>query len=65
MPSRKSPEKGTTVMKARENPLNVRNREPKQGEQFTEPKVGGLYPFAAAVAAGAALFLLAVGLTVA
>ena len=42
-------------MNAAENPLNVRNREPKQGEQFTEPKIGGLYPLAAAFFAGAAL----------
>lgn len=42
-------------MKAEDNILNLRDREPKQGEQFTEPKIGGLYPVAATVAGGAAL----------
>ncbi|MEL7466169.1 MAG: hypothetical protein AAFN79_19005 [Pseudomonadota bacterium] len=46
-------------MKAAENPLNIRDREPKQGEQFTEPKIGGLYPLAAAFLAGAALVAVA------
>lgn len=35
--------------------LEIRDREPEQGEQFTEPKIGGLYPIAASFAAGAAL----------
>jgi hypothetical protein len=32
--------------------LKVREREPRQGEQFTEPKVGGLYPLAGTFIAG-------------
>lgn len=35
--------------------LELRDREPEQGEQFTEPKIGGLYPIAASFVAGAAL----------
>lgn len=33
--------------------LKVREREPKQGERFTEPKIGGLYPIAGVFVAGA------------
>ncbi|MEO0360117.1 MAG: hypothetical protein AAF322_03365 [Pseudomonadota bacterium] len=42
-------------MDAEGNPLNVKDREPKQGEQFTEPKVGGLYPMAGLAIAAVAL----------
>ena len=35
--------------------LQVRDREPKQGEQFTEPKIGGLYPIAGAFIGGAVI----------
>lgn len=42
----------------KENPLNLTDREPEQGEQFSEPKAGGLYPVAGI--AVAALVLVAV-----
>lgn len=42
----------------KENPLNLTDREPEQGEQFSEPKAGGLYPFAGI--AVAAVILVAV-----
>lgn len=35
--------------------LQLKDREPKQGEQFTEPKIGGLYPIAGAFIGGAAI----------
>ena len=42
----------------KENPLNLRDREPEQGEQFSEPKAGGLYPFAGIAAAAVILVAL-------
>ena len=33
----------------RTEPLHVTEGEPKQGEQFTEPKIGGLYPMAGVI----------------
>lgn len=38
-----------------DNPLAMKDREPRQGEQFTEPRIGGLYPIAGTFAAGAVL----------
>lgn len=42
------------------NPLNLKDRAPRQGEQFTEPRIGGLYPIAGTFAAGLILGGLAV-----
>ncbi len=39
----------------KENPLNLRDREPEQGEPFSEPKAGGLYPVAGIAAAAVIL----------
>ncbi|MEX2518580.1 MAG: hypothetical protein WD969_04520 [Paracoccaceae bacterium] len=36
-------------------PLKLKDREPIQGEQFTEPKIGGLYPLAGMFIAGVAV----------
>lgn len=47
-------------MDREDNPLSLKDREPRQGEQFTEPKVGGLYPIAGTFAAGLILGGLAV-----
>ncbi len=32
--------------------MKLRDREPRQGEQFTEPKIGGLYPLVATFLTG-------------
>lgn len=40
-------------------PLKLKDREPIQGEQFTEPKIGGLYPLAGMFLAGLALGVVA------
>jgi len=42
-------------MKHDENPMTLKDREPRQGEQFTEPKIGGLYPIAGTFVAGLVL----------
>ena len=42
--------------------LKIRDREPKQGEQLTEPKIGGLYPVAGAFLGGAAMASVATAL---
>lgn len=34
------------------NPLSLQDREPRQGDQFSEPKIGGLYPVAGTFVAG-------------
>ncbi len=47
-------------MERDENPLTIKDREPRQGEQFTEPKLGGLYPIAGTFVAGLLLGGLAV-----
>lgn len=36
-------------------PLKLKDREPVQGEQFTEPKLGGLYPIAGIFIGGVAV----------
>ncbi len=36
-------------------PLKLKEREPRQGEQFTEPKIGGLYPIAGIFLGGVAV----------
>lgn len=40
-------------------PLKIRDREPEQGEQFTEPKIGGLYPMAGIFVGGMAVGIVA------
>lgn len=47
-------------MRHEDNPLSIKDREPRQGEQFTEPKIGGLYPIAGTFVAGLVLGGLAV-----
>jgi len=47
-------------MKHDENPMRLKDRAPRQGEQFTEPKIGGLYPLAGTFVAGLVLGGLAV-----
>ena len=47
-------------MRHEDNPLSVKDREPRQGEQFTEPKIGALYPVAGSFVAGLVLGGLAV-----
>lgn len=39
-------------MDRQNNPMALKDREPRQGEQFSEPKVGGLYPIASTFVAG-------------
>lgn len=41
------------------DPLKIRDREPQQGEQFTEPKIGGLYPMAGIFIGGVAVRIVA------
>lgn len=36
-------------------PLHLTEGEPEQGEQFTEPKIGGLYPMAGILIGGIAI----------
>lgn len=47
-------------MDREDNPLILKDREPRQGEQFTEPKIGGLYPIAGTFVAGLVLGGLAI-----
>ena len=47
-------------MRHEDNPLSLKDRKPRHGEQFTEPKVGGLYPVAGTFVAGLILGGLAV-----
>lgn len=39
-------------MDRHDNPMALRDREPRQGEQFAEPKIGGLYPIVGTFVAG-------------
>ncbi len=48
------------AMEQKDNPLKLKDREPRQGEQFTEPKLGGLYPVAGIFFAGISIGALAV-----
>ena len=47
-------------MRHEENPLSLKDRKPRQGEQFSEPEIGGLYPVAGTFVAGLVLGGLAV-----
>ncbi len=47
-------------MNHKDNPLSLKDRDPRQGEQFTEPRIGGLYPVAGTFVAGLVLGGLAI-----
>ncbi|QIE55345.1 hypothetical protein G5B40_07680 [Pikeienuella piscinae] len=43
------------MIEPEENPLHLKDRQPKQGDPHDEPAIGGLYPLAGVFVSGALL----------
>lgn len=54
------PENVNEALSEATKPLHITEDEPAQGEQFTEPKIGGLYPMAGIVIGGVVVICVAI-----